>query len=413
MTTVNLQHYPYPVSISVLDNQLTVITMTTPSDLARVRFIARVGSLQDGPNKGLAHLYEHLACLGPNREPMRPDFRQLRKKGVKSNAATGKFKMFFDGRGLREYTTKTITALARQVFGFATTEKALAEEKLVIEQEYKDSLQGINYHYWLFKQLYPAREDIYADVIGNRESLAAIKLENLHQFREDWLVPANLALIVMGNVAHKRVVETMTAPAIENRKGRVNPALPPLEPAYTRGVYECHDMSPEIQTYLPLPADEKEQSCLDLAANMLAGDLSSILMKVLRQKRAMVYSLGYDSDNYPFLYFPIGGGADPKSFDRIENTILAEIKKIGQGRLPRETFQTIKADRITSVRTRLHEYSGDDWLGILSDDWLFGRIYDDIDWPSFWKEIAPEQIIAAVNKYWSGEKHGRFDVFNP
>ena len=77
MTTVNLRNYPYPVSLSVLDNGLTVITMTTPSNLAHVRFAQRIGSMQDGQDNGIAHLYEHLSSVGENRAPTRTVLSRL------------------------------------------------------------------------------------------------------------------------------------------------------------------------------------------------------------------------------------------------------------------------------------------------------------------------------------------------
>jgi len=151
-------------------------------------------------HEGIAHVVEHL-WFRSQRGELPPTWDILKEMGATINA--------FTARDVTTYMTVAPKAMlpavleleAQRLLGAVegVTEDVLTTEREVIRNELRQGeAYGIGFDA-IHSQLYPADHPYSSSIIGTRETLDAISLEDVQQFVADNYTPANTTVMVVGD----------------------------------------------------------------------------------------------------------------------------------------------------------------------------------------------------------------------
>lgn len=186
-----------------LKNGLLVVLKSEPfSQISVVNILYRVGSKNDPQNKtGLAHLFEHLMFCGTKN--VKSYDKELQKVGGSNNAYTN-----FD---ITNYycivpTVNLETALlleSDRMANLDVSKESLEIQKNVVTEELKESYYNTPYgdaFLHLMPLIFPKYHYYSHPIIGDKEHIKSISLEDINTFKKRYYTPDNAILVISGNI---------------------------------------------------------------------------------------------------------------------------------------------------------------------------------------------------------------------
>lgn len=253
-----------------------------------------VGSADEPPKRqGLAHLVEHLLHDSGFAD-------QLNLQGGRhSNASTSQ-------DGTRYYVTipnylltQVLDHFARDLVSFDVTQEAFDIEKDVVLAEahsrYNKSAQVVNHQ--MVKHVFAGHPYQYPVIGTHRDSIRAFTLEMARQFHQQYYVPNNACLVVVGDVRASSVMEDVVTFFGKIPSGKRNQRNDVFTPTFTRVsqdtvVYQNNAREPTMWTVWPgPPAHHPDIIPLSLLVKVLESGGSSPLDQALRNSHL---ALSYD-----------------------------------------------------------------------------------------------------------------------
>lgn len=182
--------------------------------LVGVFAVVDVGSTDDPPGKeGLAHLIEHLAFRArPGGKATA--WRQLEEAGVSGfNASTSFDTTTYFELGTKDLLPKLLSLEAGRLLNplLGVDEKAFEVEREVVRNELRErgeNALGPAFHF-LQEAAFPKEHPYSRPVGGNHQSLSAITFEDAKRFAAEHYRPANITLLVLGDVDLTTVQEPL------------------------------------------------------------------------------------------------------------------------------------------------------------------------------------------------------------
>ncbi len=347
-------------SRTVLSNGLSIISTTrTRSPLAASTLLYRAGSLHEPEGKtGLAHLMEHMMFRGTARFPQGAVDEVTARLGGWNNAVTTAdyTAYYFVVPESAWQTPLEIESdrMANSPLGgesFETERRvALEEHRMAVDDpEYAldEAVDDVAY------TVHPYRNP----VIGRRESIEALVVDDLRAFHDELYVPSNATLVVAGPRTHREVVE-----AVEDRFGGI-PArearvpLPSVEPEQLemrRARVETDHATPRLTLAYHVPAAEHPDSAaLELLVTVLAAGRSSVLYRRLVRdcKIATEVSATRLLQKDPGLFWIAVSLHPGSSLEEAENALVELLHELGETGISERQVET--ARRLVAADTML------------------------------------------------------------
>lgn len=195
----------------VLENGLKVILSkdnTIPS--VTVNICYHVGSKDEVPGKrGFAHLFEHLMFEGSKNIPPGQYDRISLQAGCENNAYTTDDKTNYYIIAPSHQLELALWLESDRMLGFAVSEESLEIQKEVVIEEKKQMFD--NRPYGSVALEFPPR--LYSssgygwDTIGVEEDISSANLETIREFYEEFYVPNNSVLTIVGDIDLKQTTE--------------------------------------------------------------------------------------------------------------------------------------------------------------------------------------------------------------
>lgn len=278
---------------TVLENGLRVITLedfSTP--IVAVQVWYEVGSKDEHVSRqGFAHMFEHMMFRGTENLGPEEHFALIRGVGGTANAFTGfDYTAYVNTLPANQLDLALWLEAERMMFLDVSQENFDVERRVVEEER----MMGLNRPYGaVFEQILPVifEEHPYQwPPIGKIAHLRAAEVEELLYFWDEFYVPNNATLVIVGAVPHEV--------AIERAKEYFGwmPRFPDparvtiVEPAQT-GERAIDILEPLGQVplaryvYRGVPADHPDATPLELAVNILGDGNSSRLYQALVQEQ--------------------------------------------------------------------------------------------------------------------------------
>jgi zinc protease len=256
-----------------------------------------------------------------------------------------------------------------------------------------------------FRELMFGAHPLGRDMLGTRESLAAINRDGLARFYEQFYGPAEMVVAVVGALkvdeAVKRIADAF------GDWDHVRPARNLLDPVLHRdGVRARHVSMPDktqSDVILGWPAMRRASPDFDAArvANTVLGVFGMMgrLGANVREKQGMAYYAysRLSADREPGTWTSIAG-VDPANVKRAVKAMLVEVQRMRDELVPEDELEDTKRYLTGSLPLQLE--TNDGVASILADiEWhQLGLDYIE-RYADIINGVTPEQIRAAAQKY--------------
>lgn len=390
-----------------LSNGMPLFVKPIPDkEVATIQVWVEVGSADEtDEQRGISHVIEHMAFKGTERRPVGQVAKEVRDLGGSTNAYTSWDRTVYFVTVPAESVLQGMDVVTDAVFNAVIDPKELEKEKKVVleeilEQKERPGRKSFN----LLVDAAFTRSPYRFPVIGSSESVAGFTRDDIIEFREKWYVPANMFLVVVGDVDPEAVrVEAERLTAHLEPEGFFRPARASEPPQTTvRTVLERDDHA--RQTHLKMgfhvpSARGTDVNALDLAADILGARSSSRLVRVLKKEKGLVRSIETYSitPKHPGL-FVVSATLDAADLEETVRTILTEIRKLAETPPSKEELERAKTAVESSEVFAVEKVGGSAsrigslWINLNDPDYLDKYLLLN-------RAIAREAISEAVGKY--------------
>ncbi|MBX5476020.1 MAG: insulinase family protein [Clostridia bacterium] len=301
-----------------LPNGLTLLAEPVPG-AASVSLGLWIGAgSRDDPDgrSGLAHALEHLVFKGSARRDGAAIAREIDDLGGHVDAFTTKELTCYWARVLPEHLERALDLLYELAVEPALSAGDFERERRVLLEElggYEDSPEDFAAD--LFDATLWPGEPVGRPIIGLREQVAALSIDDIRAFHQRWYRPCNAVLAAAGAIEPEAWFEAAGRRFAEAWRdaGSGDAVLPPHRraprPARTGQGDVIRPRRDLEQVYVlmggPAPdaRDRAGRAAVEVASTVLGGGTSSRLFHEIRERRGLAYNV------YTFDFAYLGAGA--------------------------------------------------------------------------------------------------------
>ena len=283
---------------TVLDSGAVVCSDTVEhSRSVAVSIWVGVGA-RDEPDElqGVSHFLEHLLFKGTDDASAVEIARAVDQVGGELNAYTSSEHTVFHVRvpataiGLAlEVLTGVVRDASLRADDLENERQVILEELAVAEDDPEDVV-GVR----LFETIL-AGHPLGREVLGTSETIAALGRDQVAAFRDRWYRPADLVIAAAGRVDHDALVAHVERVW---RAGEGDPGTRPVRsapgPVVDARVEESRpgDVAHLARAWRTCSALDGDRTAVAVLDHLLGGGPSSRLFQVVREERALTYSIG-------------------------------------------------------------------------------------------------------------------------
>ena len=364
--TASAQSAPVPQQFT-LGNGMTLIVKVDPRAPTAVHMLwVRVGSMDevDGVS-GVAHVLEHMLFKGTAKVKQGEFSRRVAALGGRENAFTNKD---YTGYYQQIPANRLPEVMALEADRFVNNQWPdieFTKEIEVVKEERRMRTED-SPRMLMYEQLYATQfvaSPYRRPVIGWMNDLDAMTPQDARDFYKRWYVPANAAIVVVGDVdvaEVKRLAETTYG---QIPSGVVPSRKPRVEPAQT-GTRRVQIKAPADQAYLALSwkvpnfsgfeptEDNRDALALTLLSAVLDGYSGARLDRALAQGEGrLADSVGASntmSGRGPQVFMLDAVPAKGKTPEQLEVALRAQITKIAKEGVSEAEMRRVKAQWMAS-----------------------------------------------------------------
>jgi predicted Zn-dependent peptidase len=254
-----------------LENGLQIVAEVSPSARSTaVGFFVRTGARDETTDEsGVTHFLEHMVFKGTPRRSAFDVNKEFDSIGANYNAFTSEEQTVFYAAILPEYLSRAVDLLADILRPSLRTDDFDMEKKVIIEEigMYEDQPMWVAHDN--AQKLFFAEHPLGHSILGTPESITALRRDQMHKYFVNRYVPANITVVVTGNVNWDQFV-----PLIQTHCGGWTAGEAPrqgIRPASGSGGFKVMTKEDLLQEHVfllsPGPAADSPQV---YAANILA-----------------------------------------------------------------------------------------------------------------------------------------------
>jgi len=373
--------------------------------VAMVQIWLKVGGRDELPGKtGLAHVFEHMMFKGSKKLEAGEYSKIISAMGGSDNAFTSTdYTAYFETVPAAE-VTRVLKMEAERFANLKLRDKDFQSEIKVIMEERRMRTED-NANSRMFEELSAASLRLHPyrnPVIGWMQDLEALTIEDVRAFYKKHYVPANVTVVVVGDVDFSEVKKVVKRSFGKMKGKAVAPRFNPKEPeplGAKRVEVVIPAQLPLVAFTLPVPAwephhNDKEVAAIALATELLAGGKSAILNQVLVNEKRVAVSSGAGYDPFTMgldLWYAYGSTGIGQDVAKFEQAFWALMDKMGKELPNQRKFEAAKLRIIANtVFAQDSLYLRAKHIGILE---TVGIGADEKDrWLDLIREVTPEQV---------------------
>jgi len=353
-----------------LENGLRIVSEHLPhSMVVSIGVWIKAGSRDERPgNNGCAHFVEHMFFKGTRARSAQQIARELDVLGGTANAFTSRENTCFYATVRDTHLSKIFDLFSDILLNSLFDASDIEKERQVILQEINmvEDAPDDQVHD-LFASLIWGSHPLGGNILGTRDSVAALSREGLCEHVAHYYTPDRVLISAAGNVEHDVLVELCKRnfaglqPCAAPPPGRVSPKTGPVQTAVdSKPLEQVHTM---VGTS-GLASNAADRYKLHLLNVVLGGNMSSRLFQEIREKRGLVYSIYSDVASYSDCgYIAIYLGAEKKFINKALSLIADEIEVLAGKPVSRSEMEDARefvktglylaADNMESVMMRI------------------------------------------------------------
>ena len=394
-----------------LSNGLTVLFYPYEREkVATIKLCVKIGSSYENEKEaGITHLIEHMIFKGTETKKPEDIVGVIESLGGYMNAFTSYDYTCYYIAGPSTIVEKSLEILSDVVFHPFFDPVELKKEKEVVIEEMKMRLD--NPFVVLFENIMKASYQKYPykrPIIGYEKTVKSFKREDLLKFVNQFYVPENMVLTVVGNISEKKLFSLINKYFIDLPQRKLKIVRFPEE-TYTNKPTLVWVKRPVKEGYfafsLPCASFRDEDApFLDLLAEILGGGESSRLYLKLKRELNLVKTISASSFTpYGPGLFEIYGTADPQNFKKIIEEVIKELEMIKQFGVSVEELEKAKTQILSDFIFSSETSEG--LSSLLARFQILRGSYKDILWyQEKIKNATIEDLIKVSQKYFNFQK---------
>ncbi len=192
-----------------LDNGLQIVAQPMPDfESVAVSYFVRTGS-RDEPDPGIAgisHFLEHMVFKGTRALDWQQITLEFNKIGAELNAFTSHEATVYYARVLGEYLERAVELLSDMMYPRLAESDFETEKEVIVNEIARSEDQPYNLAYRRMIQTYFGSHPLGHDVLGTRESIRGMRVEQMRDYWQRRYAANNLILSIAGNFDWDHIV---------------------------------------------------------------------------------------------------------------------------------------------------------------------------------------------------------------
>jgi predicted Zn-dependent peptidase len=198
-----------------------------------VAFYVKTGSRdeKDPSIAGVSHFLEHMVFKGTQSLDWQEITLAFNKIGAELNAFTSHEATLFYARVLGEYLDRALELLSDMMYPRLAESDFEMEKEVIVNEIARSEDQPYNYAYRRMMQTYFGDHPLGHDVLGTRESIRNMRIEQMRNYWQQRYAANNIILTVAGNFDWNHLVEKAEQLCSSWRTGDASRDISHYEPA--------------------------------------------------------------------------------------------------------------------------------------------------------------------------------------
>ena len=218
-----------------LPNGLQILAQPMPDfESAAVSFYVRTGS-RDEPDlsiAGVSHFLEHMVFKGTKTLDWQEITLEFNKIGAEINAGTSHESTIFFALVLGEYLDRALELLSDMMYPRLDENDFNLEKEVIVNEIARSEDDPSNLAFRYMMQAYFEEHPLGHDVLGTRESIRNMNIEQMREYWRRRYVANNLILSVAGNFDWDHLLQMVEHRSANWRMGEVGRTIESYEPAH-------------------------------------------------------------------------------------------------------------------------------------------------------------------------------------
>ncbi|GCE48123.1 putative Zn-dependent peptidase [Thermosporothrix hazakensis] len=217
-----------------LSNGLQIVAQPMPDfESVAVAFYVKTGSRdeKDPSIAGVSHFLEHMVFKGTQSLDWQEITLAFNKIGAELNAFTSHEATLFYARVLGEYLDRALELLSDMMYPRLAESDFEMEKEVIVNEIARSEDQPYNYAYRRMMQTYFGDHPLGHDVLGTRESIRNMRIEQMRNYWQQRYAANNIILTVAGNFDWNHLVEKAEQLCSSWRTGDASRDISHYEPA--------------------------------------------------------------------------------------------------------------------------------------------------------------------------------------
>ena len=193
-----------------LSNGLQIVGQPMPDfESVAVSYYVRTGSRdEDDPRiAGVSHFLEHMVFKGTQTLDWQQITLEFNKIGAELNAFTSHESTVFYARVLGEYLDRAVSLLSDMMYPRLAESDFETEKEVIVNEIARSEDQPYNLTYRRMMQKYFSDHPLGHDVLGSRESIRGMHIEQMREYWQRRYAANNLILSVAGKFDWQHIIE--------------------------------------------------------------------------------------------------------------------------------------------------------------------------------------------------------------
>ncbi len=218
-----------------LNNGLQIVGQPMPDfESVAVSYYVHTGSRdeKDPTIAGVSHFLEHMVFKGTQSLDWQEITLAFNKIGAELNAFTSHESTVYYARVLGEYLDRAVELLSDMMYPRLAESDFETEKEVIVNEIARSEDQPYNITYRRMMQTYFGDHPLGHDVLGSRESIRSMHIEQMREYWRRRYAANNLILSVAGNFDWNHIIELAEQHANNWRTGDSGRDVSHYEPAH-------------------------------------------------------------------------------------------------------------------------------------------------------------------------------------
>ncbi|GHO44415.1 M16 family metallopeptidase [Ktedonospora formicarum] len=392
-----------------LSNGLQIVGQPMPDfESVAIAYYVRTGSRDeyDPTIAGVSHFLEHMVFKGTQTLDWQQITLEFNKIGAELNAFTSHEATVFYARVLGEHLEKAMGLLSDMMYPRLDENDFTMEKEVIVNEIARSEDQPYNLTYRRMMQTYFGDHSLGHDVLGTRESIRNMHIEQMREYWQRRYAANNLILTVAGNFDWDHLVELAEKHCSSWRTGDASRDAQHYEPAQPINNIVIDPKLKQQIMILAMPAVDVKHP--DYYAAMLGGSIlgdsdgSRLFWNIYQRGLAESASAGlWAMEGTGILLME--ANSTPENAPRVLKMLGEEIDSLLADGVHEDELRRAKDKLISSMV--ISNESTFVRMRSLASDWVVeGRLLSIEEEVERIEKVTPEDVIRALHNFPMREK---------